>query len=198
MRRLAAWWRDLANAAGLLTLLRAPLALLAIAWAHDARVLLWLYLVGALSDIVDGPIARHTGRVSQTGAYADAVLDKLFNAIFTLILVFSGRVPALWIAAWFCRDFVQIGLILAFRRDAFAHEGFDRDANLAGKATTVLLGVTIVVVLLGLHDLAARLTVGVALLGLASAAGYGWREWRLRHPPVDPPVEPPVDNQSND
>lgn len=180
--RLRRWWGDLANAAGLLTLARAPLALVAVPFAHQPRVLLWLYLVGVFTDILDGPVARRTGRVSQTGAYADSVLDKVFNAVFTLVLVFSGQVPALWILPWFARDFVQAGLIVAFHRDAFDYEGFERDANLAGKATTVLLGVTIAVVLLGLPELAARLTVGVGVLGLVSAAGYGWREWRLRHP----------------
>lgn len=182
LSRLKRWWQDLANAAGLLTLARAPLALLAVPFAHQPRVLLDLYLLGVFTDVLDGPVARRTGRVSQTGAYADSILDKVFNAVFTLILVLSGQVPALWILPWFARDFAQAALILAFHRDAFDYEGFQRDANLTGKATTVLLGVTVVVVLLGLQALAARLTIGVGALGLISAAGYFWREWRLRNP----------------
>ncbi len=176
------WWRDLANPAGALTLSRAPLAVIAPFVADRPRVLLGLYLFGVATDVVDGVVARRTGTTSQAGAYADSILDKVFNAVFTLVLVFGGHVPGWWILPWFLRDFLQAALIAAFYRDAFAYEDFERDANAAGKATTVLLGVTIAAVLLGYPRVAGWLTAAVAVTGLISGVGYGLREWRLRHP----------------
>lgn len=180
LSRFRAWWRDLRNPAGLLTLARVPLALLAPFCADDGRLLLGIYLLGIATDVLDGPLARRMGHTSQVGAYADSLADKAFHAVFAIVLAGWAWVPWWWIPLWFAREGVQAALIVAYHRDAFQYEGFQRDALPLGKATTVLLGVTVPVVLLGLPGLAFGLTVAVAVVGLAAAVHYGLREAALR------------------
>jgi phosphatidylglycerophosphate synthase len=50
----------------------------------------WLYLLGASLDIVDGRVARATGRSSRAGAFLDSTLDRLAE-----LAVFAG------LSAWF-------------------------------------------------------------------------------------------------
>jgi phosphatidylglycerophosphate synthase len=50
----------------------------------------WLYLLGASLDIVDGRVARATGRSSRAGAFLDSTLDRLSE-----LAVFAG------LSAWF-------------------------------------------------------------------------------------------------
>lgn len=45
----------------------------------------WLYLVTGMLDILDGRVARRTGRVTAAGAYFDSVIDR-----YAELLVFSG------------------------------------------------------------------------------------------------------------
>lgn len=164
----------------MLTLARVPVALLAPLVASSPRSLLALYLTGVGTDVIDGMVARRTGTTSQTGAYADGIADKLFHIVIGLVLVGWGYVPAWWIPLWFTRELVQAVLIARYYKTAFEHDDFDRDATALGKATTVLLGLTIVVVLAGFPQAALWLTLAVSLLGLASAIGYGRREARIR------------------
>ncbi len=45
----------------------------------------WLYLFGASLDLVDGRVARATGRASRAGAFLDSTLDRVAE-----LLVFGG------------------------------------------------------------------------------------------------------------
>ncbi len=45
----------------------------------------WLYLFGASLDLVDGRVARATGRATRSGAFLDSTLDRLAE-----LLVFCG------------------------------------------------------------------------------------------------------------
>jgi phosphatidylglycerophosphate synthase len=50
------------------------------------RVAVFCVLVGlsALSDAIDGALARHTGRASRFGAYLDAMCDRYVEAVVVL------------------------------------------------------------------------------------------------------------------
>ena len=148
--------------------------------ADHRPTLLAVYLVGIATDVVDGIVARATNTTSQTGAYADSLADKVFHIAVALVLVGWGYIPWWWLGLWFTRDLLQGVLIAIFYRDAFDHDDFDRDATRLGKATTVLLGITICVVLLDLPGVATALTWAVAGVGLLAAIGYGLRERRIR------------------
>jgi CDP-diacylglycerol--glycerol-3-phosphate 3-phosphatidyltransferase len=61
----------------------------------------WLYLFNGIVDIFDGRVARATGRVSSSGAFADSVADRVSEAA-----VFSGL-------AWYYRHTPVLLLVMA-------------------------------------------------------------------------------------
>lgn len=67
----------------------------------------WLYLFNGIVDIFDGRVARATGRVSTSGAFADSVADRVSEAA-----VFSGLV-------WYYRHTPVLLLVLAALSSSF-------------------------------------------------------------------------------
>jgi cardiolipin synthase len=90
-------WRNLAN---LITLSRLvavlPIWLLIDAGAHRAALL--LFIVAALSDAVDGAVAKLTGNASIFGAVLDPLVDKL---MMSFLFVIAGTLgwTSLWLVA---------------------------------------------------------------------------------------------------
>jgi archaetidylinositol phosphate synthase len=68
---------------------------------RDFLVAAGLFLLSGFLDLVDGSVARVTGRVSKLGAYLDTVVDRYVEAIIILGLFFVG-IPAFFIPgnAW--------------------------------------------------------------------------------------------------
>ena len=75
---------------------------------------LWLFLVAALTDFVDGYIARRFGLVSKLGATLDPVADKLNMLVVTVLLAWQLLIP-IWLAlAIVVRDVVIAGGAVAY------------------------------------------------------------------------------------
>lgn len=133
-----------------------------------------LFLMGA-SDLVDGWIARRYALMSQVGAVADAVADKLIQmalaAFFALSIgpVFT-TLPLWFLIAVFGRDLVlTVGvLMLRARYGAIlvAHKLHGRAASVAvsGVLAWAALGLSVEGLL--------PLLVGATALTLASATAY--------------------------
>ena len=58
-----------------------------------------LYLAAGLTDMIDGPVARKTGTVSELGAKLDTAADFVFVAVCLWKLLPSLAVP-LWLWIW--------------------------------------------------------------------------------------------------
>ena len=69
----------------------------------------WTLLASALSDLIDGHIARRFNARSRFGAIADPVTDKLTMLTVTLLLATQGLLP-LWLAAGFA-EIVKMAII---------------------------------------------------------------------------------------
>lgn len=65
------------------------------AWA--AWLCLGLYSVGAITDFIDGWIARTMNQTSAFGTFIDPIADKIFVAGVLVALVGFDRLPDLWI-----------------------------------------------------------------------------------------------------
>jgi cardiolipin synthase len=90
----------------------------AIAWyAHerDYEAAFWLFLLVAVSDAVDGLIARAWNQRTRFGAIADPLADKLTMLTVTLLLAWQGGLPWWLAAAIVARDLVIVGGALAYR-----------------------------------------------------------------------------------
>lgn len=105
--------RNLANA---ITLLRVGLVPV-IAWNlidGEKMTALVLFAVSALSDLVDGVVARHWSGRTRFGAIADPLADKLTMTTVAVILAFQGALPWWFVAGALTRDVVIVVGALAY------------------------------------------------------------------------------------
>ena len=105
------------NAQPALALLRLALVpvMAYFAWSGEYAIALPIFLVAALSDLVDGYIARRFKLVSKLGAALDPVADKLNMFVATVLLAWQGLIP-IWLAvAIIGRDIIIVVGALAYR-----------------------------------------------------------------------------------
>jgi cardiolipin synthase (CMP-forming) len=82
---------------------------------EEYAIALPIFLVAAISDFVDGYIARALKVVSRLGAALDPVADKLNMFVATVLLAWQGLLP-LWLAAAIIgRDIVIVAGVIAYR-----------------------------------------------------------------------------------
>ena len=116
------------------------------------------FVVAALTDSLDGYVARHYNQVSTFGKFIDPLADKLLVFAALLIFVENGQM-----ASWACmiviaREFAVTGLRLVAMED-----GTVIAAGTSGKIKTALSMVCICIMFLPIHDFAlvSWLTVDV-------------------------------------
>lgn len=63
-------------------------------WHH--QVAAFLFTLAAVTDLLDGYLARRLGQISKLGAFLDPVADKLMVAIVLVLLV--QKHPSIWLA----------------------------------------------------------------------------------------------------
>ena len=80
----------------------------------------WTLVASALSDLVDGQIARRFNARSRFGAIADPIADKLTMLTVTLLLAWQGLLPVWLATAMVLRDVVIVGGAVAYHR-LFGH-----------------------------------------------------------------------------
>ena len=66
-------------------------------WAHRATAV--IFALGAVTDLLDGYLARRLGQTSPFGAFLDPVADKLLVAVALVLLVQHDPRPWLAVAA---------------------------------------------------------------------------------------------------
>ena len=127
----------------ILTLSRLPLMFIVVAlmysdFAYAATLAFWLFIVAALTDWLDGKIARERGEVSSFGRFMDSVLDKVLVIGLMIALVndaanFMGHdITAMMLLLGILgREFAISGL-----RTALAVKGQIVEADAGGKVKT--------------------------------------------------------------
>lgn len=63
-------------------------------WHH--QIAAFLFTLAAVTDLLDGYLARRLGQISKLGAFLDPVADKLMVAIVLVLLV--QKYPSIWLA----------------------------------------------------------------------------------------------------
>ena len=108
---------NIPNAITLLRLLAAPVVVWLVLRAQWEAAC-WLFLVAALSDGVDGYLARRLGQTTAFGAALDALTDKALGLGTLVTLTRMGAIP-LWLTlAILVRDAVIVLGALSYRRRA--------------------------------------------------------------------------------
>ncbi len=142
-----------------------------------SQVTAWIFIVAAVSDLVDGWLARRGQQVTRIGKLHDPLADKLVVATALIVLLSIGRIPA-W-ATWMVVVIVGRELAVTGLRGLASAQGQIMGASTLGKAKTLTQNVAIGALLfpdptLGLpaHD------IGLVLLAMATAltiwSGYAY------------------------
>lgn len=103
----ARWWNP-ANLFTLARLLLAPLVFLEIVRGEAFRALA-IFAIAAVTDLIDGALARHFGFATPGGAYFDPIVDKILLSGVYLALAAVGVVPWWLVAIIFGRDLFILG-----------------------------------------------------------------------------------------
>ena len=130
------------NLPNVLTLSRVPMMFIIVGLMHAefqwaATIAFWLFIAAALTDWLDGKIARERGEVSSFGRFMDAVIDKVMVIGIMIALVngdyFMGQNIAamLMLLCILSREFAISGL-----RMAAAVKGLTVVADTGGKVKT--------------------------------------------------------------
>lgn len=104
-----------------------------------------LFIAAAITDGLDGYLARKRGQITTIGMLLDPLADKmLVTAGFVCLVSFNPHIVKPWIAVLVIgREFLVTGL-----RSIAANEGFTIDASEVGKLKTVLQIVSVVAAIL--------------------------------------------------
>src|SRR5687768_10010036 len=92
-----------------------------------------LFLVAALTDLLDGYVARRRKQVTTLGRLLDPIADKLLISSALISLVQLQLAPAWMVVIIIGREFAVSGL-----RNIAASEGFTIEASPLGKGKMVL------------------------------------------------------------
>jgi CDP-diacylglycerol---glycerol-3-phosphate 3-phosphatidyltransferase len=198
--------------AWLLTLSRLPLAALfalavallaggpaPLTWSATAA-LLALAVVAECTDLLDGYLARRSGRQSELGGLADPLCDSLARLTMYFSLALAHRV-------WIGVPLLMAGrdLLVAYVRVVLALAGGRTSARASGKAKAIVQGIGIVLLVLlaspaapadAGQAAAARWAVAAAVLfvtlwSLADYLRVGLKAARQLTRQADPPAKPP-------
>jgi len=140
--------RHLPNTLTILRILLVPCFLVA-SMQRMFTLALVIFVSAALTDILDGTLARRMNVRSRLGALLDPAADKTLMICGFLYYTFAGGFPRIAIPGWltfavFIRDF----LIVVFAYFMYTRIRISRfPPSFAGKASTLLQAVTLAIVI---------------------------------------------------
>jgi len=145
--------------------------------ANDFFALI-VFLAAALTDLLDGYLARRWKQVTTVGTLLDPVADKLLISAALISLVEIRLLPGWMVILIISREFAVSGL-----RGIAAAEGYTIRASELGKSKMLLqvIGVSLVLLSIRWHELrlfALTAMWAVVVFGLASAVDYFRKFWR--------------------
>jgi CDP-diacylglycerol--glycerol-3-phosphate 3-phosphatidyltransferase len=137
-----------------------------------------LFLAAALTDILDGYLARRRKQVTTLGRLLDPIADKLLISSALIALVQLNMAPAWMVVIIIGREFAVSGL-----RSIAAHEGFSIAVSPWGKGKMVFQVAAVVGLILGqkyggwVQFTATLLLWAVVFLALISMVQYFREFW---------------------
>jgi CDP-diacylglycerol--glycerol-3-phosphate 3-phosphatidyltransferase len=145
--------------------------------ANDFFALI-VFLAAALTDLLDGYLARRWKQVTTVGTLLDPVADKLLISAALISLVEIRLLPGWMVILIISREFAVSGL-----RGIAAAEGYTIRASELGKSKMLLQVTGVSLVLLSIRWPELRLFAltamwAVVVFGLASAVDYFRKFWR--------------------
>ena len=144
-----------------------------------------IFLAAAVTDWLDGYLARRRREVTDLGTWLDPVADKLLVASAFIALVEMQLVPAWMVVIILGREFAVTGL-----RNVALAQGFAIAVSELGKLKMVMQVLAITAIILSirfeaLHTVGHWLLWLVVFIALLSAAQYFRRFWNKVDSPIN-------------
>lgn len=106
-----------------------------------------IYVVGCLTDLFDGKIARKYNLVSDFGKFMDQIADKFITTTAMILVLFAG-VMETWLAVVLLLVVVLRDILISGIRMVSANKGIVISADIFGKVKSLFLDVANVVLML--------------------------------------------------
>ena len=132
-----------------------------------------LFAAAALTDFLDGYLARASQATTRLGQYLDPIADKVLLSAVFIALAVVGAVPVWYVVLVFGRDFA----ILAASAVAMRFTSYDNyRPTIWGKISTFWQIAAAVVALFPAAHTPAAVVIGISAVATAwSGAHYAWR-----------------------
>ena len=134
-------------------------------------VALILFIVAALTDLLDGKIARKYNIVTNLGKFLDPIADKMLTSVVLFMLIADGTIPAPWgaivVAIIISREFMVSGLRLVA-----ANKGIVLAADIWGKAKTMVQMIAIPMCMLYAFFLSCGFALPVVLMIILQSLSF--------------------------
>jgi CDP-diacylglycerol--glycerol-3-phosphate 3-phosphatidyltransferase len=154
------------NSANTITVIRiAFVPMVMVLLMYDSRInaalACFLFVVAAVSDLIDGYLARKYHLESTIGAFLDPLADKLLVIGAMIMLIPLARIPAWMVAVFIIRDMTITAL-----RGIAASEGMIIAASSLGKYKTTFENVALAFLIFHypLFDLLRTHEIGIMML----------------------------------
>jgi CDP-diacylglycerol--glycerol-3-phosphate 3-phosphatidyltransferase len=177
--------------------LAGPLVVWLILWANQPFAAFWVFILAALTDLIDGWLARRWNADPEIGALIDPLADKLLVSCAWISLLWVGWAP--WWLAFpsLLRDAIVAAVWAYYRR-----RGVRWGASAMGQLMVSYEGTCIGILLfhgpwLGVHWPSVGVGVGFFGLSLSVLSGIAYLI-QGPPPPIDPPPFAPPANDSDD
>jgi CDP-diacylglycerol--glycerol-3-phosphate 3-phosphatidyltransferase len=145
---------------------------------HEPNARIAIVLAAAVTDMLDGWLARKAGLTSRFGALIDPFADRVFALVAVATFVYEGSLTTVQYFIMIFRDLMTaIGFLVAKAVSWLKPVEFR--ARWSGKAVTALQMVTFVAVL-KFPDYVSPFIWAVGLLSLYSVIDYTVALWRER------------------
>ena len=145
---------------------------------HEPNARIGIVLAAAVTDMLDGWLARRAGLTSRFGALVDPFADRVFALVAVATFVYEGSLTTLQYFVMIFRDLMTaVGFLVA--KSVSWLRPVEFRARWSGKAVTALQMVTFVAVL-KFPGYVPVLIWSVGLLSLYSVIDYTWALWKAR------------------
>lgn len=107
---------------------------------EDKAIVVALFCIGAFTDILDGPVARGTNRVTEFGAMLDSTADRILILPIAVYSLFGGH-------KWLLLCLLLVEIINAISSIFYKSKEIYLESNIFGKTKMVLMSVVFIVIL---------------------------------------------------
>ena len=158
-----------ANLLGVLRIALTPvvIVLLVLPFPGSGLIAFVVFVVAALTDYLDGRVARARGEVSSFGVFMDLTADKVLVAGVLIAMVQVGLVPAWIVATILIREFVIQGV-----RQLAASDNVVIAARALGKSKTLTTLAAMAILLLAFDAEHGGPTAALGVSGTLVTAGF--------------------------